>query len=44
MIPNKGNNSKIPARFILNPDISKENDLSSDSDNKIYEVVKNNKN
>ena len=44
MIPNKGSNSEIPARFILNPDISRENELSSGSDNKIYEVANDNKN
>ena len=43
MKPNKGNISRIPARFILNPGISGESDLSSDSDNEIYEAVNNNK-
>ena len=39
MKPNKINISRIPARFILNPGISEEIDLSSDSDNEIYEAV-----
>ena len=36
---NKRNIRRIPARFILNPCISEEIDLSSDSDNEIYETV-----
>ena len=43
MKPNKRNISRIPARFILNPEISKESDLSSNSDNEIYEAVNDNK-
>ena len=43
MKPNKGNISRIPARFILNPDISGESDLSSDSDNEICAAVNNSK-
>ena len=43
MKPNKRNISRIPARFILNPEISKESDLSSNYDNEIYEVVNDNK-
>ena len=42
MKPNK-RNSRIPARLILNPDVSEESDLSSNSDNGIYEAVNNNK-
>ena len=43
MKPNKRNISRIPARFILNPDISEESGLSSDSENEIYEAVNDNK-
>ena len=41
---NNRNISRIPARFILNPDRSEESDLSSDSDNKVYESVNDSKN
>ena len=43
MKPNKRNNSRIAARFTLNPDISEESDLSSDFNNEIYEAVNHNK-
>lgn len=43
MKSNKGNITRIPARFILNPDISDESDLSLDSDNEIYQAVNDNK-
>ena len=40
---NKGNISRIPARFILNPDISDESGVSLDSDKEIYQAVNDNK-
>ena len=43
MKSNKGNITRILARFILNPDISDESDLSLDSDNEIYQAVNDNK-
>ena len=43
MKPNKRNISRVPSRLILNPDRSEESDLSSDSDNQIYEAVNDNK-
>ena len=43
MKSNKGNISRIPARFILNPDISDESGVSLDSDKEIYQAVNDNK-
>lgn len=43
MKSNKGNITRILTRFILNPDISDESDLSLDSDNEIYQAVNDNK-
>ena len=43
MKSNKGNISRIPARFILNPDISDESSVSLDSDKEIYQAVNDNK-
>ena len=43
MKSNKGNISRIPARFILNPDISDESGVSLDSDKELYQAVNDNK-
>ena len=43
MKSNKGNISRIPARFILNPDISDESGVSLDSDKEVYQAVNDNK-
>lgn len=41
--PYKRNIRRIPVRFILNPDICEESDLSSNSENEIYETVNDSK-